>query len=47
MDFLPGDSDSECEILIADEDLQNVERLGGGSQMWRAVSNFLLIQYIG
>ena len=35
-----GDSDVESQILVADEDFDSVQMLGGGSQAWRAVSAF-------
>ena len=38
--ILTGDSDIESHIFIADENFVSVKPLGGGSQVWRAVSAF-------
>jgi len=35
---LTGDNDGECGLFVADEDFKNIEKIGDGSQLFRACS---------
>jgi hypothetical protein len=41
-----GDYNGECQVLVADPEFYSVERLGDGSQTWRAVSAFFTEEYV-